>query len=239
VIRAIHEAISGQLVVEAEGDRDDRFAFRHPVIRDAGLEEVLRLERRALHRRVAEALEQDGRRDDALSALAYHWEEAGDREGSGRTNVLIHPGARFPHKIWPAERFAAVGRGLESMGAAVHVLRGPGDVMDNSIDGFPVLENVPPGELLSMMKAYDLFIGNDSGPAHFAAASGCRVIVVCGPTDVVRWRPFTSSHRLFASSCPCGPGWTGPCRTPNNWCMMAVSVDEVLQGARELLSPSR
>lgn len=80
VIGAIRDAISGQLVVEAEGDHDDAFAFRHSVIRDAILEEVLRVERRALHRRVAEALEREGPQEEAMSALAYHWDEAGDRE---------------------------------------------------------------------------------------------------------------------------------------------------------------
>lgn len=152
-------------------------------------------------------------------------------EGRG---VLIHPGARFPHKIWPHDRLAEVGRRLARLGAIVHVLVGPGDEIGSALHGFPRLSDIPPRELSSMMKAYKLFISNDSGPAHFAAAAGCHVIVTCGPTDIARWRPYTTNCRLFAASCACGPGWKKKCRTPANWCMNTIGAGNVLDAAVEM-----
>ena len=110
VIRAVREAISGQLVVEAEGDQEDGFAFRHSVIRDAILEDVLRVERRALHRRVAEALEREGPHEEAMSALAYHWDEAGDRERA--FTYHRRAGEQEAHRFAHAEALAHFERAL-------------------------------------------------------------------------------------------------------------------------------
>jgi DNA-binding CsgD family transcriptional regulator/tetratricopeptide (TPR) repeat protein len=111
VVPAIREAVSAQLVLEVEDGERDRFAFRHPLIREAILDGVLRVERRELHRRVAEAMELEAPTDEALGALAYHWDEARERERAFACHVRAgeHEARRFAH----AEALAHFERGLE------------------------------------------------------------------------------------------------------------------------------
>lgn len=74
LLAAIKELISAQLVVE---ESVDRFAFRHALTRQAVSADLLARERRALHRRVADALERRAGGDAYLADLSLHYAEAG------------------------------------------------------------------------------------------------------------------------------------------------------------------
>jgi ADP-heptose:LPS heptosyltransferase len=64
---------------------------------------------------------------------------------------------------------------------------------------FQVLRNPPLGALKSLMSGATLFIGNDSGPAHVAAAFGIPVVVLFGPSDPVAWAPWRTESRVLSS----------------------------------------
>jgi heptosyltransferase III len=113
--------------------------------------------------------------------------------------VVIHPYASLPAKTWPAERFVAVARELRaSMGYEPVFLAGPADD-SSAFAEFRVFRNAPLSEVKSLMSGASLFIGNDSGPAHVAAAFGVPVVVLFGPSNPVTWAPWRTEARVMTS----------------------------------------
>jgi ADP-heptose:LPS heptosyltransferase len=62
-----------------------------------------------------------------------------------------------------------------------------------------VFRNAPLAEVKNLMSGAALFIGNDSGPAHVAAAFGIPVVVLFGPSDPVTWAPWRTEARVLIS----------------------------------------
>ena len=111
------------------------------------------------------------------------------RAASGESPVAIHPGSGSPRKNWPPERFAQLSRLIESDGKRVVWIVGPTE--DDSL--------LPPNAvawrrlelplLASLLSGCSLFVGNDSGIAHLAAAVGCSVVVLFGSSNPRVWSP--------------------------------------------------
>ena len=113
--------------------------------------------------------------------------------------AVIHPFAATPEKIWPAEKFLAIARHLRSSAAPEPVfIAGPGDDAAPFRD-FRIFSNEPLDRVRSLLAGAQLFIGNDSGPAHIAAAFGVPVVVLFGPSDSVVWAPWRTESRVLAS----------------------------------------
>ena len=111
--------------------------------------------------------------------------------------AVLHPFASGPGKTWPAERFIEVAEHLRNKAGLEPVfLAGPADNA-GSFAGFRVLRDAPLAEVKRVMAGAQLFVGNDSGPAHIAAAFGKPVVVLFGPSDPVNWAPWrTEGHVL-------------------------------------------
>ena len=105
--------------------------------------------------------------------------------------VLIFPGSGSPKKNWPAENFAALARQIERWTRAVLVI-GPAEAaMEPIFAGeFVTLDERELGEVAGMARLAAGFVGNDSGVSHLAAAAGAIGVVLFGPTDPERWRPW-------------------------------------------------
>ncbi len=73
LVAGLKELIGAGLISE---ERPDRFTFRHALLREAVLAELLSRERRALHARLADALTRAPRRETPAAELAYHYYEA-------------------------------------------------------------------------------------------------------------------------------------------------------------------
>jgi heptosyltransferase-3 len=107
--------------------------------------------------------------------------------------AVIHPFAARPDKTWPAGRFLEI---------ALHLnldpifLAGPTDDLkpfenfQTSRESLTTTKNLIAGA--------SLFIGNDSGPAHIAAAFGIPVVVLFGPSDPVIWSPWRTESQVLA-----------------------------------------
>ena len=110
---------------------------------------------------------------------------------------MIHPFAPTPEKTWPAEHFIAVAEHLrDKAGLEPVFLAGPADD-PAAFERIPVYQNAPLAQVKSLMAGAQLFVGNDSGPAHIAAAFGVPVVVLFGPSDPVNWAPWrTEGHVL-------------------------------------------
>jgi ADP-heptose:LPS heptosyltransferase len=113
--------------------------------------------------------------------------------------AVLHPFASAPGKAWPMERFIAVARYLqERAGLEVVILAGPADDA-SAWDGFRVFRNAPLAEVKRVIAGAQLFIGNDSGPAHIAAAFGVPVVVLFGPSDPVTWAPWRTEAQVLTA----------------------------------------
>jgi len=108
--------------------------------------------------------------------------------------TVLHPFAATPDKTWPAERFLDVAEHLTNP----VFLAGPNDD-PTPFAKFRVFQNAPLSEVKSIIAGAQLFIGNDSGPAHIAAAFGVPVVVLFGPSDPVNWAPWRTESQVLTS----------------------------------------
>ncbi|MEO8051033.1 MAG: glycosyltransferase family 9 protein [Acidobacteriota bacterium] len=112
--------------------------------------------------------------------------------------LVLHPFASAPDKAWPAERFVALAAHMEGAGLLPIIVAGPVDDV-SPFSEFLVLRHPPLAELKNLMSGAALFIGNDSGPAHVAAAFGIPVVVLFGPSDPATWAPWRTESRVLTS----------------------------------------
>jgi heptosyltransferase III len=104
--------------------------------------------------------------------------------------AVIHPLASQPDKTWPAERFREVARYLQREHGLSTVVIGGSDDDLTPFPDFEVLQGASLEEVKELLAGASLFIGNDSGPAHMAAAFGKPVVVLFGSSDPVVWAPW-------------------------------------------------
>jgi len=113
--------------------------------------------------------------------------------------AVIHPFASAPGKTWPAERFLAIAQHLKrSHGLEPAFVAGPSDDVA-PFAPFRVLRAAPLSDVKNLMAGASLFIGNDSGPAHIAAAFGVPVVVLFGSSDPVTWAPWRTESQVLTS----------------------------------------
>lgn len=113
--------------------------------------------------------------------------------------VVMHPFASAPDKAWPTECFVAAAEHLRDSGIAPLIVAGPEDDVSR-FSSFEVLQNAPLCQVKSLFSGAAVFLGNDSGPAHMAAAFGVPVVVLFGPSDPLTWAPWQTESRVLTSS---------------------------------------
>jgi heptosyltransferase-3 len=115
---------------------------------------------------------------------------AAAERSDGRKVAVLHPFASAEAKAWPAERFAALARVLrDERGYRPVILGGAGDDFTPFAE-FETRRGALLREVKPLLAASALFVGNDSGPAHMAAAFGLPVVVLYGSSDPVVWAPW-------------------------------------------------
>ncbi len=132
---------------------------------------------------------------------------ARDGVGEGRGPwVLLHPGAGWGAKRWPAERYAEAGALLaRAKGARIVVHAAPGElelagVVAKALRArqvTPWIVSPTVGQLIELTRRVDLAIGGDTGPLHLAAALGKPTVGIFGPTDPARNGPFHGSFHVL------------------------------------------
>ena len=173
------------------------------------------------------------------------WAQRG-LDGSGPV-VVLSPGARFLHKRWPLENFAALAERLlaefpvslviiggkedRELGAALAAAR-PARV--HNLAGDTALP-----ETAEVLRRGCLFIGNDSGAAHLAAAVGIPCVTLfSGVTFPGLWEPWGERNLALRHRVPCEFCFSeGHCPTGTMECIRGISVERVLAAARGFLGP--
>jgi heptosyltransferase III len=116
-----------------------------------------------------------------------------------RAHAVLHPFASEADKTWPAENFLAVAKHLDrDLGIEPRFIAGADEDL-SPFGEYTCFQGAPLEEVKSLLSGAALFIGNDSGPAHIAAAFGRPVIVLWGSSDLDNWRPWRTENVVLAS----------------------------------------
>lgn len=110
--------------------------------------------------------------------------------------AVIHPIASQPDKTWPSERFLAV---AAQLGMEPVFIAGPGEDL-SAFHPYRTVIGAPLSEIKNLIAGASLFVGNDSGPAHMAAAFGISVVVLFGSSNVDVWRPWKTPAEVLTGA---------------------------------------
>jgi ADP-heptose:LPS heptosyltransferase len=116
--------------------------------------------------------------------------------------AVFHPLAATVEKTWPAASFAQAARFVEkNMGLAPVFIGGPGEDL-SAFSHWRTVNGAPLREVARLMRDASLFLGNDSGPAHLAAAFGLPLAVLFGPSDAEIWSPWRTVGKVLKAEGP-------------------------------------
>jgi len=175
----------------------------------------------------------DAARAVAESALR----SAGARESAWR--CAISPGASYgAAKCWPPERFALLAdRLISECGADVIFFGTAGEkeiaarIRSNMKSrAISLVGETSTSDLAALFASCSVFIGNDSGAMHVAAAAGLPVIGIFGSTDPEGTAPVTEQFTLIREAVSCSPCFLRKCPVDHR-CMTRITVDSVFSAA--------
>lgn len=157
--------------------------------------------------------------------------------------ALLHPATAFETKQWAAENFARVAgflheKGLQPVAVAAKHERGVLQKL-RQISAVPILtfDDLTLPEITALASKAKIFVGNDSGIAHIAAAVETPTVVVFGSSNIHHWRPWTNApNEIVYEEMPCQPCAGYFCREFGEpECIKKVSVENVLEAINKIL----
>lgn len=184
------------------------------------------------HLHVAEPRREAGRR---------HLRDAGI--DPARPYALLAPTNEFYTKRWMPERFAAIADRLIERGYQIVMTGAPTDEQRAQMaeaqaatrHPLAALSRLSIGELVAVIAGASLFIGNDSGPAHIAAAVKTPQVVLFGPASSIRWRPWRAPAELVQNHFACNPCAMYTCEAFDQpECIRSITIEQVIQAIDRL-----
>jgi len=171
----------------------------------------------------------------------------GGMDPSGQA-VLIHPFSAVEQRGWPLENFALLAARLDRDTASrVIVIGGPKDretfrqVMplfgDHVID---LVGRCTLRDTIAILKRCALFVGNDSGIMHLAAAAGTPLVALFGPQSPVKFGPWSRRAKVIYKEMDCSPckqkffTECAPSARMRPACMEAITIEEVFQESMKI-----
>jgi len=163
-------------------------------------------------------------------------------ENKGWRRIGIHPGVGKGYEIkrWPLQCFRELlDRIVNDFEAEPVLFAGPGEereIQSLRSNRIGIVATPDIGSLFDALGSCDLFIANDSGPAHAAASIGVPLIVLFGPTDPVKVGPVFKKGEIVRGDCPKAPCFDQKNVTcGRNECMDSISVETVIAAVKRLL----
>jgi heptosyltransferase-2 len=178
--------------------------------------------------------------ESAREAAEETLQLGGARGGAWR--CAIAPGASYgAAKCWPPERFAALAdRLISECGADVIFFGTPGEkemaariCSTMKCRAISLVGKTSMRDLAALFSICAIFVGNDSGAMHVAAAAGLPVIGIFGPTDPDGTAPVTAQFTLIREVVSCSPCFLRTCPVDHR-CMTRIDVDSVFMAARDI-----
>jgi ADP-heptose:LPS heptosyltransferase len=157
-----------------------------------------------------------------------------------RNAAIVHPGAAYPSRRWPAERFAAVARHLAAGGHDVRITGGPAEVESARSVAFAaglgesavLAGRTVPLELAAVVAHARVVVSGDTGVAHLATAYRRPSVVLFGPVSPELWGPPPRPQHVVLWH---GDGTGDPWGTTLDPALVRISVDEVTEAVDTLL----
>ena len=159
---------------------------------------------------------------------------------SEQSLIGIHPGGNWVYKLWDAENYAHVANALvERRNAAILLFAGPNErelqaQVADMMDVPPILVQTESlRHLAALISVCDVYIGNDTGPMHIAAAVDTPVVALFGSTNPIRSGPYGKKHAVLQSGInlgcnPCHPGrHPGGCGAGSCEVIARITVEQV------------
>jgi lipopolysaccharide heptosyltransferase II len=182
--------------------------------------------------------------EDEAEAARLLDDIAGEKLSAGaKPLVMLQPGARYWFKAWPAERFADLAGRLANK-YVCRILVG-GDAREGELAKsihagartpvVPLAGRLTLLQYAAVLKRCSLFVGNDNGPMHMAAALGVPVVALFGPSDPAEWGPRGGRVEVLYKGLDCRRCFHPTCTRGEESCMRLITVDEVFAAAGRLL----
>ena len=157
--------------------------------------------------------------------------------------VGFGPGSKWPSKIWPKERYAEVGRQLISRFGIMPVILGgkedriAGDwLLTKWRKGVSAAGKLTVRESAAVLQLCHLYVGNDTGAMHLAAAVGTPCVAIFSAQDWPgRWYPYGNKNCVLRKPIPCEGCMMRICPKKSNQCLLEISVFEVQEACNSML----
>ena len=157
--------------------------------------------------------------------------------------ALIHPAAAFATKQWAVEKFARIVDDLGARDIPSVILVAPTEhdlaAELESLCSTPTItfNDLALPEVVSLCERARLFVGNDSGIAHIAAAMGTPSVVIFGSSNRVHWQPWTKAPaQVVFEEMPCQPCHGYFCeKFERPECIIRVPVERVVAAMDRVL----
>ena len=152
-------------------------------------------------------------------------------------DILLHVGAGFPLKLWPAEKFRAVAEYFRARGLRVALVGGPSDPAE--------IVNLTIRQVAAMARGCRVYAGLDTGLTHIVASLGVPTVAIYGPTNP-RFLPGWPRERVVWTQWPCSAAENEqhceavrPMRCGHQHrCMQQLGVEQVIQEINQCLVAS-
>lgn len=159
--------------------------------------------------------------------------------------AILAPTNEFYTKRWLPERYAAIAEQLAARGLQIVLTGAPtaeqvaqvASVQAATTQKLTALTSLTIGELVAAIADATLFVGNDSGPAHIAAAVQTPLVVLFGPASAVRWRPWAAGGaELVQNPFACNPCAMYTCTAfAEPECIRSISTAQVMRAIDAVL----
>jgi ADP-heptose:LPS heptosyltransferase len=156
----------------------------------------------------------------------------------GKSYAVLHVTAAYFTKQWAAARFRQTAEFLRHKGLEPVILAGPGEkAVFSEFPGLRCFAGQPLPWVQSLIAGAALFVGNDSGPAHIAAAFGVPTIVVFGSSNSKAWRPWKTPHVVVETDWECKPCPGDRCYAFDEpRCILSVEAEAVCAAIERLMA---
>jgi ADP-heptose:LPS heptosyltransferase len=158
--------------------------------------------------------------------------------------VGFGPGSKWPSKVWPLERYAALGQRLVAeLDAFPIVFGGPEDrelgerLLAQWGRGANAAGELNVRQAAAVLRLCQLYVGNDTGTMHLAAAVGTTCVVAFAAQDWPgRWYPYGDQHVVLRRPVPCEGCMLSVCTEHGMACMMEISVEDMWRACQQVLA---
>ena len=184
----------------------------------------------------------DLRLGEAEAAAVARWQATLSPDG-GRAWLGVGPGSKMPAKRWPLERFGKVVRQLILQHDIWPVVFGgredreSGDrLLADWGRGYNAAGALSVRASAAALQRCALYLGNDTGTMHLAAAAGTPCVAVFSARDWPgAWYPYGVEQRVFRTTLDCEGCYLEACVEHKNECLNRISVEQVLAGCESVL----